>query len=365
MVLLSARFKSCGPRDESIGLIALHHEFDALAEQYILHPTVLDGALHMMGTTLIGEGEGGNYLPVGSESLRVLKKTGNRQWAYVVRRVPDQATASAVVADVIVYDAEGNPAVIISGFRIVPTTPAALKQGIEGDPAEFLYQFTWTRRLQLEEPELQVEQPNFLIFADRGGVAERVALKLQVNRKPEFPGLCPGLTSYRQNDRTDETAARKVNPSCLTDFLPVLGDARQNSYRAGQYFWGLDLPAAREDGEIPFEASHLLGGPLINVVKAIASRSTPWSVPLYVFTRNVFANSSAIPGLIAGAAVTGLARVDWCRISIAAMRIRSIWTPMELQKSRPVRSCRKSSVQMARSRLHCVLGCVSACVLLM
>ena len=156
----------------------------------------------MMGTTLIGEGEGGNYLPIGFESLRVLKKTGNRQWAYVVRRAPDQATASAVVADVIVYDAEGNPAVIISGFRIVPTTPAALKQGIEGDPAEFLYQFTWTRRLQLEEPGLQVEQPNFLIFADRGGVAERVALKLQETGGQSF------LVYARTNKMTGKTIGR-------------------------------------------------------------------------------------------------------------------------------------------------------------
>jgi len=294
---------------ESIGLIALHREFDALAEQYILHPTVLDGALHMLGTTIIGEGEGGNYLPIGFESLRVLKKTGNRQWAYVVRRVPDQGAASAVVADVIVYDAEGNPAVIISGFRIVPTTPAALKQGIEGDPAEFLYQFTWTRRSQLEEPGLQIEQPKFLIFADRSGVAERVALKLQEAGGQSFLVYAQDQQDDRQNDRRDETAARKVNPLCLTDFLQILGDARQNSYRAVLYFWGLDLPAAREDGEIPFEASHLLGGPLINVVKAITSRSTPSSVPLYVFTRNAFATHKQSRVQLAGAALTGLARV--------------------------------------------------------
>ena len=115
------------PRTESVGLIALPHEFDPLAEQYILHPTVLDGAFQILGTALTAAGEGGSYLPIGFESLRLLKNTGSLRWAYVVRRPPDQSGTSAIVSDIAVYDTDGNPAVIVSGFRIVPTTAAILK----------------------------------------------------------------------------------------------------------------------------------------------------------------------------------------------------------------------------------------------
>ena len=66
---------------ESLGPIAFAGESDPLAERYIVHPTVLDGALQILGTALTGEGEGGAYLPVGSESLRLLKRIGGHQWA--------------------------------------------------------------------------------------------------------------------------------------------------------------------------------------------------------------------------------------------------------------------------------------------
>jgi acyl transferase domain-containing protein/NADPH:quinone reductase-like Zn-dependent oxidoreductase/SAM-dependent methyltransferase len=289
----------------SIGLIALPHEFDPLAERYTLHPTVLDGAFQVLGTALTGTGEGGSYLPLGFESLRLLKKTGSRQWACVVRRAPDEGGARAVVADVIVYDTDGTPAVIVSGFRIVPTTAAALKQSLEGDPAEFLYQFSWTRRSQLEEPRRQIEPPGFLIFADRGGVAQRIALKLQETG-------CHSALVYaeeQQNTRTDEGTACTINPSCPSDFVQVLGDAKENSHRATLYFWGLDVPAAEEDREIFFEANHFLGcGPLLNLVSAISSRSTPGSPSLFVFTRNAFASDTKSRVNAAEAALTGLAR---------------------------------------------------------
>src|SRR4029077_565373 len=94
---------------ESIGLIALPRELDPAKEQYMLHPIVLDGAFQILGTALTGSGESGSYLPLGFESLRVLKKIGSSPWAYVKRRVPEEAGARAVVADVVVYDADGHP----------------------------------------------------------------------------------------------------------------------------------------------------------------------------------------------------------------------------------------------------------------
>ena len=180
---------------ESIGLVALHHEFDALAEQYILHPTVLDGALQILGTTLIGEGQGGNYLPIGFESLRVLKKTGTCQWAHVVRRAPDQGAASAVVADVIVYDAEGNPAVIISGFRIVPTTPAALKQGL-GRSCRISISIYLDPKITIGRTRAAGRTPQLPDFCRQEWCCRACCPKASGNRRPEFPGLCPGPTRW-------------------------------------------------------------------------------------------------------------------------------------------------------------------------
>ena len=62
-----------------------------LRNRYILHPTVLDGAFQILGTALTAAGEGGSYLPIGFESLRLLKKPVVSDGPTLSRRPPDQS----------------------------------------------------------------------------------------------------------------------------------------------------------------------------------------------------------------------------------------------------------------------------------
>jgi acyl transferase domain-containing protein/acyl carrier protein len=300
---------------ESIGLIAVPENLAPQAEQYLLHPTLLDGAFQTLGATLKGSAEGGAYLPIGFEALHSLKKTTGRHWAHVALRTPAEDGARVIVADVTVYDGDGDPAVIVSGLRLLHTTAAALRQALEGDPAESLYQFAWTRRPQLEEPARRAEQESFLILADAGGVAQQVALQLRGKG-------CRTVLVYagdQENSRIHEEGACTINPAVVNDFLRVLDDAKQNPYRATLYFWGLDVPAADEDREISFEGSKLLGcGPLLNLTKALATHAAALSVPLVVFTRSAFPVHPGSLVHVAGAALPGLVRV--ARLEFPSLR---------------------------------------------
>lgn len=289
---------------ESIGLIAVPEHLGFQAGQYLLHPVLMDGAFQILGATLKGSGNGA-YLPIGFEAFHWLKKTTGRHWAHVALRTPAEDGARVIVADVTVYDGEGHPAAIVSGLRLVHTATAALRQVLEGDPAESLYQLTWTRRPQLEEPAPRAEQEGVLIFADAGGFAQQVASQLREKG-------CRTILIFagdQGNSRTDEEGACTVDPARVNDFMRVL-DAKQNSYMATLYFWGLDLPAADQDREISFEKSKLLGcGPLLNLIKAFATHSAALSVPLFIFTRSAFPVRPGSLVHIAGGALTGLVRV--------------------------------------------------------
>lgn len=290
---------------ESLGLVAISKDLSSQAERYFVHPTLLDGAFQILGATLEASQEGA-YLPVGFDTLRSLKKVHGQHWAHVALRTPAQDGARVIVADVTVYDGEGQPAVIVSGLRLVHTALAVLRAALEGDPAESLYQLAWIRTAQLEEPAQRTEPESFLIFADDQGVAAQVATRLR-----EIG--CRTALVYaedRERGRTDAEGSYEVDPARVDDFLRVLDAANLNSHRATLYFWGLDTPAAKEHEEISFSASKLLGcGPLLNLTKALATHPTARSAPLFSLTRNVFPVHPGSPVELAGAALTGFVRV--------------------------------------------------------
>jgi myxalamid-type polyketide synthase MxaB len=292
---------------ESLGRIVIQEEIAAEAEEYILHPTLLDGAFQILGATLREASEGGTYLPIGFDALYLLKNATGPQWAHVALRTPAEEGSRVIMADVTLYDESGDATVTVSGLRLVHTTEAVLRQALEGDPAEYLYRLAWVRRPQLEEPENRIEQESFLIFADADGIAEQVAQSLRER------GCRPFLV-YAENGIANrgagEDGACTVNPTRLEDFHSLFDVAGQSPYRAILYFWGLNLPPAGEDREISFDESRLLGcGPLLNLTKALAKRPAALSTSLFVFSRNASSVHAGSPVRVNGAALTGLVRV--------------------------------------------------------
>jgi acyl transferase domain-containing protein len=99
---------------ESLGRIMAPPGVLAGLDEYRLHPVVLDACLQAISSTLADKGDTGLYLPVEIDRLRVYGRTTAEMWAHV-RRV--EQSAKSMIADMTVYDGDGNRVLDVRGIR--------------------------------------------------------------------------------------------------------------------------------------------------------------------------------------------------------------------------------------------------------
>nr|DAC76728.1 TPA_exp: type I polyketide synthase [Streptomyces sp. NRRL F-4335] len=118
--------------DEALARIALDGEPGREDAHYVLHPSVLDGALQAVVALLVAQGapEDAAYLPYGLDEVEVVSAPGTAAVAHV-RLTSGNARAQAITADITLTDAEGVPQALVRGLVIRSTT----RQPAEAAPA--------------------------------------------------------------------------------------------------------------------------------------------------------------------------------------------------------------------------------------
>ena len=185
---------------ESLGLVVLPEALDQDSDEYLFHPALLDACLQ---AAIPADGDfnhhiGGLYLPHEIESVRIFRRPGRRVWvqARLLEKTPRRS-----VSDFEIYDEAGRLAARVRGLRSL-----RVAGGREESPDELLYAYQWRPQpisesvpggseaafvgwvtptdrqgdptVGFTHPAGQPECGSWLIFADGGGLGDRVAEQL-------------------------------------------------------------------------------------------------------------------------------------------------------------------------------------------
>lgn len=164
--------------------------------EYHVHPVVLDACfqtlLAVSALTAAGEREQAElYLPVGAERIHVYGSPSCRMWCHAA--LVEQQSAF-LEGRIVLFDDDGNVLIAVEGFRVQslssaqPTPSSALR------PDEWLYQLEWRPAQTVQDAGEEADAANaggWLIFADQGGIGEKLAALLAARGQAcilVFPG---------------------------------------------------------------------------------------------------------------------------------------------------------------------------------
>lgn len=173
-----------GPRFQGVAKIA-RRDGEALGEirvpdlltheipSFAFHPAVLDAC----GQTLLAaDREGGGFMPIVIDRIRVFDKPGDRLFSHV--EVRDGAGKDELWGDVRVYSEDGRLIAEMLGNRLQYLDRISARKNASLDDS--IYELTWKLANNTAELQPAPESPAaWVVLADRGGVGEGLAARLR------------------------------------------------------------------------------------------------------------------------------------------------------------------------------------------
>jgi acyl transferase domain-containing protein/acyl carrier protein len=204
------------------------------ARQYVLHPSLMDGALQAAIGLLAGhtDGEPGKpVLPFALEALQVLGPCGDRMWSFVRPSPGSTADDRVRKLDIDVCDDEGRVCVSLRGFssRVLDATPTA---SATRNADTVLFQPEWQAQAQAAAAQGDAESQRLVLLC---GWTDATVQQLQHS----MPGArCIGLPTtasdiaQRFEEHTQQTLAHLVQlqqdaagaPALVQVVVPALGE---------------------------------------------------------------------------------------------------------------------------------------------
>lgn len=223
-------------------------------DRYRLHPALLDGAFHVLAAALRSKTsvEEATYIPVGVQSLHLYAPAPRELWVYaVLSSIDPKAAGDTLCGDVTLIDGQGNRIAEVKGLRLRRMGPAR-KEAKKSDPlqagSDWLYEVKWHEAPLMETTATLGSGPRkVVIYADKGGVGEELAARLQEN------GFKPLLIFAGEMFHDDGPARFTVNverPERIEKLLEkAFGAKAAGSCDAVLHLWGLDVDLGRDSFE--------------------------------------------------------------------------------------------------------------------
>ena len=192
---------------------------------YRLHPALLDACFQVIFAALPPSNAA--IVPVGWERLRLYRRPA-QIWSYVQIR---HHSSSVVTADLSLVDRAGHVIAHIEGL----SAKRASRKALIGKPDwhNWLYQVEWHQAIA-DAARAQENEAAWLIFADRGGLAEQLAALLGAQNQSCI--LVYGGSEYRQTQNQFQ-----IDPGNPNHFQRLLNASARALFRGVIHLWSLDL----------------------------------------------------------------------------------------------------------------------------
>jgi acyl transferase domain-containing protein/NAD(P)-dependent dehydrogenase (short-subunit alcohol dehydrogenase family)/aryl carrier-like protein len=285
---------------ESLGVICFPE--GQPSEDSLFHPAVLDACFQVVifADRDFDVGMDGLCLPVEIEQLRLYRAPGRRLWSHA-RLI--EKTKSWSVADIDIYDNNGELTAEVRGLR---------SQRVDGGereetPDDLLYTYEWQPCVI---PPVDQVKGGWLIFADHGGVGERLAERLRT--VGASPTLVFAATAYGRTE-DDHFSLRAGSKEDMVRLLNEVMASGRRGWRGLVHLWNLDAPPSEDlktsDLESAQEAGLLSVLHLVQAWDSLELPSDP-APELVLVTRGAQSvGKNPEPIAIAQAPLIGLGRV--------------------------------------------------------
>ena len=206
--------------NEALAYVQLPNDLAKAANNYQLHPALLDACLQLIGTTTTSQS--GVYLPVSLESLKLIRSSSSQVWTQVT--IKPTENDQILQADLILADDSGVMVAEINNLSLqylslqslrklinVPTSAIAVNQ-----TDQHLYEIDWEiNNLKSDEIIKLYSNDFWLIFSKNSDLCRNLASKLTgtlvvLSDKPN------GMATLRFEPESN--GQYTVNPSHSEDF---------------------------------------------------------------------------------------------------------------------------------------------------
>src|SRR5579875_6646 len=251
-------------------------------EDYLFHPALLDACFQgiIPASDDFGDEGGKLYLPVEIEQVHLYRHPGRRLWSHA--RIREQTTRG-LSADIDIYDENNQLVAHVRGLR---------SQRVGGDAEEklddLLYAYEWQRQpVRSAGKGKRADAAGWLIFADRSGVGEQLAVKLRAGGA-ECTLVFAGSTFVSNSD--DRYEIQPGRSEDMTKLLQTLqrraGTSRSPLCCGIIHLWELDAPPSENLSLAELEAAQETGlFSVLHLVQAWEKTSSDAAVPLFLVTR--------------------------------------------------------------------------------
>ncbi|MDJ0620297.1 MAG: SDR family NAD(P)-dependent oxidoreductase [Calothrix sp. MO_192.B10] len=278
-------------RGTVLGQICLPEVLLEEAEDYNLHPALLDACLHILGAIFPDD----TYLPLVLEHLQVYRRPGSRLWSYGTIEGKDNSKGENLKAELYLLDESGNLVAFLSDLYLRRANPELLQR--TPDLKNHLYEVAWQPQALTSPPK---EEPgSWLIFTDQGGIGEQIAQKLS-----EIGHRCILVYSGSAYKKL-EAQHYQVNPTAFGDFQQLFQEVESLeknglTYSGIVYLWSLDAD------EQDLCDLHLGCGSVLHLVQALTK--TNLSPRLWLVTQLTQPVSKSAPIQVQQAPLWGLGK---------------------------------------------------------
>jgi len=278
-------------------------------DNYQLHAGIIDSCFQLMGLSLPHEeiadwiANEAIYVPLTIERVRFHRSAVGRLRAVAALRPDDKEAGDRreeLLGDIRLFDQTGMVAEI-EGLYVKRVDRKALMQVDQGEQ-NLMYELVW-RAAPLADKATGSAASRWLIFADKGGVAE--AICSQLDSDLEGPVLVYAGERYEQKSAT----VYEVDPLAGEDIGRVLQAVGATELRV-VHLWSLDVCSA-ECGSAAelLEWQQRSCGSVLHLVQALGRSESVAEQRLWVVTRGAQAIGEGGEMEAGQAAVWGLGRV--------------------------------------------------------
>ena len=276
----------------SAGLAELRAARDAeQADDYQIHPGLLDCGFQLLGALLPGAGEGVDaYVPMGVDRVQVYDRPREPARCVALLRSLKEQLA---VGDVQLTDGSGRVLVKLEGLQLRRVPRDWLARRLAGPLPKWCYELAWPLQSLDTSPSdpTRIEPRHWLVFDSRDGVGADLAARLNVK------GHCSTVMPAGADAESRRKAVREFLSSAETGGRGIV------------YLSNLDLDGRQETPD--FEAARQYGwGGVLDVVQALAESGGDAPARLWLVTRGGQAAGDRPRSLcLAQSPVWGLGRV--------------------------------------------------------
>jgi len=207
---------------ECIGLLQLPAS-SRRDKNYILHPSIMDGAMQVMGALFIQRGMSSTYVPFAMNRVHIFRELGDKVYCHVETEREEQSSFEnkpLLRANIRLSDEKGHILVVMEGVSLkqLPQVEMAKQDRapeLDKKSQQLLFEPSW-RALAINAP-VPWKKCRWLLFMDDYGVG--AALMYQLQRRGDECIVVEPAQHYKYDDTTCF-----INPSREEDYRKMVFD---------------------------------------------------------------------------------------------------------------------------------------------